>query len=253
MSGVQVHEHGHNMELAHSGGLDGQTYTDHTCLMGNPLYGDDLGGMCFNPAKNWQMAFNPHPRTVISSWYDKLDFVEVDTSKGARTIQMIGVGEYNLQGDGVAVPRKAVAIKVPNESNTPHYIAFNSAKGANSQNKIASNQVTIVEYTGASYSYSSLKGYLSAGESFTTPQGRRISVECINTSATPSLACVCVKPSGPQSCPSCSCDPDAGTGTTDTGTPTNTASYCSQIKTRYYCKRAAQCSWRRKMCYAPNT
>jgi hypothetical protein len=55
----------HNLNLAHSGGLDGQTYTDHTCLvsnlvhvaicssafkaklvsvnqMGNPLYSDDV-------------------------------------------------------------------------------------------------------------------------------------------------------------------------------------------------------------------
>ena len=37
--------------MAHSGGLDGQTYTDHTCMMGNPLYSDDVGRMCYNPAK----------------------------------------------------------------------------------------------------------------------------------------------------------------------------------------------------------
>ena len=32
-SGVQMHELGHNFNLAHSGGLDGKTYTDHTCLV----------------------------------------------------------------------------------------------------------------------------------------------------------------------------------------------------------------------------
>ena len=32
-SGVQMHELGHNFNLAHSGGLDLQTYTDHTCLV----------------------------------------------------------------------------------------------------------------------------------------------------------------------------------------------------------------------------
>lgn len=31
--GVQMHEIGHNFGFAHSGGLDGQTYTDHTGLM----------------------------------------------------------------------------------------------------------------------------------------------------------------------------------------------------------------------------
>jgi hypothetical protein len=33
MTGVQVHEFGHNFGLAHSGGLDGATYTDHTGMM----------------------------------------------------------------------------------------------------------------------------------------------------------------------------------------------------------------------------
>ena len=37
------HEMGHNLNLAHSNGLDGGTYSDHTCLMGDPLKGDDLG------------------------------------------------------------------------------------------------------------------------------------------------------------------------------------------------------------------
>jgi hypothetical protein len=55
MTGVQVHELGHNFNLAHSGGLNGATYTDHTCMMGNPLYSDDVGKMCYNPAKNWQV------------------------------------------------------------------------------------------------------------------------------------------------------------------------------------------------------
>ena len=54
--GVVEHELGHNLRFAHSGGTDGQTYTDHTCLMGNPLWGDNMGKMCFNAAKNYQLA-----------------------------------------------------------------------------------------------------------------------------------------------------------------------------------------------------
>ena len=53
---VAMHEFGHNMNLAHSGGTDGEIYTDHTCLMGNPLFSDDVGMMCFNPAKNYQIS-----------------------------------------------------------------------------------------------------------------------------------------------------------------------------------------------------
>ena len=175
--------------------------------MGNPLYGDDLGGMCFNPAKNWQIQFNPHPTTVINGWYDPRDFIKVDTSNGAQTIQMMGIGEYALQGNGVNVPRKAVALQIQNGLNTPQYVSFNSAKGANFQNVEAPDLVTIVEYSGIGYGVSSLKGYISQGNSFTTTQGRIISAECINTEVTPSLACVCVRESY-QSCPSdCICTP----------------------------------------------
>jgi hypothetical protein len=53
---VIMHEMGHNLNMGHSGGLDGATYTDHTCLMGNPLFEDDVGRMCFNPVKNHQIA-----------------------------------------------------------------------------------------------------------------------------------------------------------------------------------------------------
>ena len=39
--GVTVHELGHNFGLAHSGkASDGKAYTDHTGMMGNPLYSD---------------------------------------------------------------------------------------------------------------------------------------------------------------------------------------------------------------------
>lgn len=33
MVGVTVHELGHNFGMAHSGGLNGETYTDHTGMM----------------------------------------------------------------------------------------------------------------------------------------------------------------------------------------------------------------------------
>ena len=188
--------------------------------MGNPLYGDDLGGMCYNPAKNWQLTFNPHPTTVISAWYDKQDFITVDTSVAPRSIQMIGIGEYNLQGDGVNVPRKAVVIKVLNNSTTPQYVAFNSAKGSNFQNDEADDLITLVEYSGTGYGASSLKGYISEGRSITTTQGRIVTVQCINTEITPSLACVCVR-DGTQECPTdCECPSRSPTNAPTTKSPT---------------------------------
>jgi hypothetical protein len=58
---------------------------------------DDLGQMCFNPAKLWQLQHYPHPVTVIGNWYDPRDFITVDVSSGAQVYEMIGIGEYNLQ------------------------------------------------------------------------------------------------------------------------------------------------------------
>jgi hypothetical protein len=133
---------------------------------------------------------------------------------------MIGIGEYNLQGDGVSTPRKAVVLRVETGTTTPQYIAFNSAKGANYQNDEADNLVTIVEYTGTGYAVSSLKGYIGAGSTFTTAQGRIVEAQCINTAVTPSLACVCVRDAG-QTCPTdCACTDAPTTAAPVTPSPT---------------------------------
>lgn len=65
--GVQMHEIGHNFGFAHSGGLDGQTYTDHTGLMGNPLYSDDVGRMCWNAAKTWQVGWYDDRKAIFDA------------------------------------------------------------------------------------------------------------------------------------------------------------------------------------------
>ena len=64
MAAVQMHDLEHNLNLAHGGRLDGLTYTDRTCLMGNPLWGDDLGRMCFNPVKTFWIAKGSRRRVV---------------------------------------------------------------------------------------------------------------------------------------------------------------------------------------------
>jgi hypothetical protein len=53
---VIMHEMGHDLNLGHSGGLDAGSYTDHTCLIGNPLFSNDIGRMCFNSINNFQIA-----------------------------------------------------------------------------------------------------------------------------------------------------------------------------------------------------
>jgi hypothetical protein len=59
---------------------------------------DDLGQMCFNPAKLWQLQHFPHPRTVKRGWYNSTeDFFTVNASSGPQVYEMIGIGEYRLQ------------------------------------------------------------------------------------------------------------------------------------------------------------
>ena len=147
-----------------------------------------------------QMQFHPHSTYVISGWYENQDFLEIDTAQGAQTVKMMGVGEYDLQAE----PRKKIAIKVLTSVGAPQYIGFNSSKRANFQNDEADNQVTIIEKTGDRYGVSNLKKYLVQGESFDL-NGKIVSAECINTSVTPSLACVCVREID-QTCPTdCAC------------------------------------------------
>jgi hypothetical protein len=47
-TGVQVHELGHNFNLAHSGGLNGATYTDHTCMVSFLLLPNRSSMKCFD-------------------------------------------------------------------------------------------------------------------------------------------------------------------------------------------------------------
>merc|ERR1712228_1043655 len=54
--GVLVHELGHNLGLTHSG-FEGRTYADHSCLMGNPSFGDDGPAVCFNGPKSWELGW----------------------------------------------------------------------------------------------------------------------------------------------------------------------------------------------------
>ena len=138
------------MNFAHSGGLDGRTYTDHTGMMGNPLYSDDVGAMCFNAAKNWQIgwydsnAISIDPR-VQQSWYGT----------------MVGIADYENNPEN-----HPVVVKIETGTATDQFIAFNRATGVNRQNDEADDQVTIVTAgsNGEWYSQSYLLNTLKAGQ-----------------------------------------------------------------------------------------
>ena len=163
-------EIGHNLNLAHSGGLDGAEYTDHTGMMGNPLYLDDVGAMCFNAAKSWQLG-----------WYDDRKISinpRIESWKG----RIIGIADY--ENNSLDHP---VIVKIESGTATDQYITFNRATGVNRHNEEADNEVTIVQTgnDGESYHQSWLKATLHSGQVHIIPlwdgaQDLTISAEAIN-------------------------------------------------------------------------
>ena len=88
--------------------------------MGNPLFGEDLGKMCYNAPKSWQIG-----------WYDESsDKIYVDLNNLIWEGRLIGVADYvNQNRDGESI---LVRIDVGAEDN--YFLNFNRAVGMNSQN-----------------------------------------------------------------------------------------------------------------------
>eukprot|EP00957_Ditylum_brightwellii_P166145 12648960-Ditylum_brightwellii.AAC.1 len=171
--------------MAHSGGLDGATYTDHTGLMGNPLYGDDNGRMCFNPAKS-----------AFIGWYDDKK-ITIDLRQSHSQVHRIyGISDYGSSSSSL------VNIKLETGLNEDYYVGFNRATGINGQNDEADNEVTITKaYNTFSRSHQSrLQAHLIQGElNVLAPIGSRtftITAETINLSANPAYADVCISDNG---------------------------------------------------------
>lgn len=166
--GVVLHEIGHNLGFAHSGGLDGRTYSDHTGLMGNPLWGDDLGQMCFNAAKNFQLAVGNE------AWYNDGpgEILTWDSGEDGGTVldtKMVGIAEFDKITDN-----NPVVIKLETGEKLDYYIGFNRKTGPTKQNVEADDLVTIYETgnNGMSYSNSYLNAYLAEGETHTISKWR---------------------------------------------------------------------------------
>jgi hypothetical protein len=166
-------ELGHNFNLAHSGGLDGKIYTDHTGMMGNPLYEDNIGAMCWNAAKTWQIG-----------WYDSnKQMIKPRQGEWSGTT-IVGIADFNNNPSNYPV-----VVKIETGFETDQFIAFNRASGINRHNDEADNEVTVVETgkNGEGYAQSYLKAHLAQGEIHTfvnwadTGQNLIIKANKINT------------------------------------------------------------------------
>ena len=127
--GVQVHEFGHNIGLHHSG-FGTASYADHSCLMGNPSYGDDGPQICWNGAKSWE-----------SDWYEE-DNITVDAKNGDTFDGLlVGVADWSSQ---VYIPGEhKVVVEIPNSSGQNLYLMYNRKKGPNEGVTFAADEVTL--------------------------------------------------------------------------------------------------------------
>ena len=124
-------------------------------MMGNPLYSDDIGAMCFNAAKNWQLG-----------WYDSNAICIDPRVQQSWYGTMVGIADYDNNPEN-----HPVVLKIETGTGTDQFIAFNRATGVNRQNDQADNQVTITQSgsNGEWYSQSFLLKTLSSGQEHTIP------------------------------------------------------------------------------------
>jgi len=172
-SAIQAHEHGHNLGLYHSG--EDVTYDDHSCMMGNPLYYDEIGKMCFNPAKSWYLGWYPGSAELV---FNK-------NTNSVMHEKLVGAGEWSDATQG------NVVIKIEFGSKDL-YVGFNRKAGANSDNKEFSDKVTVTEAQNAAYSYQSyVRADLAKDEEY-EQNGVRVKVCDLVTSVVPGYANVVI-------------------------------------------------------------
>lgn len=168
--------------------------------MGNPLYSDETGKMCFNPAKNWQLSTGG-----TYNWYgDRKILIKppLTNTNGSFmfTIDMVGVSDYS--NNPMELP---VVAKLETGTTNDYFIGFNRATGANSQNDEADNEVVIVRSgaNGEAYSQSYLMAHLIQHESFTidnfgdSNQAVTITAKKIDFSVDPAIASIIISSNEP--------------------------------------------------------
>mmetsp|Transcript_4758 Transcript_4758/g.7350 ORF Transcript_4758/g.7350 Transcript_4758/m.7350 type:complete len:192 (+) Transcript_4758:74-649(+) len=155
--------------------------------MGNPLYGDEVGKMCFNPAKS-----------MFLGWYDEghitIDPLVTDYWNG----ELMGVGEW--AANPASLPA-VVKIELGQSLSYDYYVGFNRAAGANIENDQGDDLVSVTKALNTdTYSYQSHRQALLGGtdmewteENFQgTGRTLTVSVNSIDIASTPGRANVTI-------------------------------------------------------------
>jgi len=151
---AQLHEIGHNLNLAHSGDGDKNDkdaeYDDKSGYMGSSFEMDDIPKMCFNAAKNYQLGWYSRQQKSIDPTRGKPDS-KTQTSK-TRNFVMSGIVDYKTEGD---TEDKLVVLRLNQKGIArDYYVGYNKATGFNAQTQEDQNEIVIWEKpTGGPFGY----------------------------------------------------------------------------------------------------
>jgi hypothetical protein len=111
--------------------------------MGNPHWHEALDKQCYNAAKSYQIARQ-------GAWYEEKYVKDLDTREEPYwSGTLIGVAEYDKISDS-----DTVLLKIETGKSEDYFVAFNRKIGPNANNKMASDQVTIIEAEGNGVEFS---------------------------------------------------------------------------------------------------
>ncbi|KAL7449014.1 hypothetical protein ACHAWC_001121, partial [Mediolabrus comicus] len=147
---IQMHEIGHNLNLAHSGEGTNQ-YGDQTAMMGYSYSQNDGPKMCFNAPKNWQLGWYPQgAHTVENNFFEG---------------KILGLVDYDY-GNNLA-NGEIIMAKINDGNGVDWYVSFNRDTGINSGTQEGQNQVLVHKREqGTGYKQSYLMAKLSAGSTY---------------------------------------------------------------------------------------
>ena len=180
---AQMHELGHNLNLAHSG--ESATYDDQSGMMGYSYSSSDTPIMCFNAAKNWQLNWYPTGQYSVAP---------LSTGPGPKSFigHLLGLSDY---GSLNTATTDKIIVQITGYSDD-YYVSFNRKSGINSGTLEGPNQVLVhSRATKQGYATSVLKAKLNEGGVYIIRGNgdTTITVNRIDLNSNPSFADIEIK------------------------------------------------------------